>query len=165
MCTLLSGFAFPYSSGIRYSVKFIYVWYRFSSLTISGQPSEFDFRSADLISASVVTMSTAVSSKVSSAELALRQKLVDQRLKEEAKLRDGRSKDAQKVVNKIAATKLSLDTLVSRADLATLPDMVRLKLLHLFQTLQGIHDSCTNIVETSGGDEGDITTLQDTIHT
>jgi hypothetical protein len=165
MCTLLSGFAFPYSSGIRYSVKFIYVWYRFSSLTISGQPSEFDFRSADLISASAVTMSTVVPTKVSPAEMKLQAKVTEQRERELAKMLESRVRDAQKVVNKIAATKLGLATLVSRADLATLPDMVRLKLLHLFQTLQGIHDSCTNIVETSGGDEGDIITLQDTIHT
>ncbi len=123
------------------------------------------FRSADLISASVVSMSTVVLTKVSSAELKLRQKLSEHREKEEAKMRDSRGKEAQKIVNKIAATKMGLDSLVSKADFATLPDLVRSQLLKLFQTLEGIHDSCTNIVQTNGGDEGDMITMQDTIHT
>ena len=162
---MLSGFAFRYPSGIRYSVKFICVWNRFSSLTIYGLPSGFDFRSADLISASVVTMSTVVLTQVSSAELKLRQKITEQREKEEAKMLDFRVKGAQKVVNKIAATKMGLDSLVNKADFGTLPDMVRVQLLHLFQKLEGIHDNCANILETGGSGQGDIITLQDTIHT
>jgi len=162
---LLSGIAFRYPSGIRYSVKFICVWNRLSSLTIYGLPSGFDFRPAELISASVVTMSTVVPTQVSSAELKLRQKLTEQREKEEAKVLESRVKDAQKVVNKIANTKMGLDSLVNKADFATLPDMVRVQLLRLSEKLEGIQDTCTNIVVTGGSGEGDIITMQDTIHT
>jgi len=102
---------------------------------------------------------------VSSAELKLRQKLTEQREKEEAKVLESRVKDAQKVVNKIANTKMGLDSLVNKADFATLPDMVRVQLLRLSENLEGIQDTCTNIVVTGGSGEGDIITMQDTIHT
>jgi DNA replication protein DnaC len=102
---------------------------------------------------------------VSAAELKLRQKLTEQREKEGAKMLDSRVKDAQKVVNKIAANKIGLDSLVNKADFGTLPDMVREQLLRLSQKLENIHDTCTHIVVTGGSGEGDIITLQDTIHT
>ena len=129
-CTLLSGFAVRYSSGIRYSVKCICVGYRFSSLILSGLPSGFNFRSADLLSAYVVSMSTVVPTEVSSAEMKLQQKVTEQREREDAKMLETRAKDAQKIVTKIQATKMGLDNMVSRADFATLPDSVRSQLLH-----------------------------------
>jgi hypothetical protein len=164
-CTLLSGFAVRYSSGIRYSVKCICVGYRFSSLILSGLPSGFNFRSADLLSAYVVIMSTVVPTKVSSAEMKLQQKVTEQREREDAKMLETRAKDAQKIVTKIQATKMGLDNMVSRADFATLPASVRSQLLHLFQKLEGIHECCTIIVQTEGSDEGEILSMQDTIHT
>ena len=164
-CILLSGFAFRYPSGIRYSVKSICVWNRFSLLTISGLPSGFNFRSADLISAFVVTMSTVVPTQVSSAEQKLRLKLSEQRDKEAAKLLDLRVKDASKVLSKLASTKMGLDALVNKQDFSTLPDQVREKLQHLLTKIDSINDQCNTIVETGGIDEGDILTLQDTIHT
>jgi hypothetical protein len=108
-------------------------------------------------------MATVVPTQVSSAELKLRQKLSEQREREDAKLVELRIKEAQKVVNKIAATKMGLDTLVSRAEFGTLPDMVRTQLLQLFTKLEGIHGTCTSIID--GCDDGDIITMQDTIHT
>jgi hypothetical protein len=95
----------------------------------------------------------------------LRQKLSEQREREDAKLVELRIKEAQKVVNKIAATKMGLDTLVARVEFGTLPDMVRTQLLQLFTKLEGIHEICTSIIDTSGSDDGDIITMQDTLHT
>jgi actin-related protein len=108
-------------------------------------------------------MSTVVLTQVSATELKLRQKVTEQREKEAAKGQETRAKEAQKAINKIAATKLSLDCLINKSDFATLPDMVRVQLMRLSERLEAIQDTCTTIV-VSGG-EGDIATLQDTTHT
>jgi ribosome-binding factor A len=141
------------------------VWYRFSSLILSGLPSGINFRSADLISASVVTMSTVVPTKVSAAETKLQQKVTEQRQREAAKLLETRAKDAAKVVTKVQATKLSLDSMCARADFGTLPDSVRAQLLALCAKLESIHELGTNIMQSDGMEEGEMPSMQDTIHT
>jgi hypothetical protein len=104
-----------------------------------------------------------VLAKVSAAELKLKQKLSEQRVKELAKSLDLRTKAAQKIINKIAAMKVGLGVFVNRDDFATLPDMVRVQLVHLSEKLEAIHDECTKIAQ--GSDDGDIITMQDTTHT
>jgi hypothetical protein len=120
---------------------------------------------AQPISASLVTMATVVATKVSAAELKLRQKLADQRVKEEAKQLDTRVKDAQKVINKLAASKIGVEALVNKPEFGTLPDMIQRELQRLFAKLVEINDLCMNIIESNGEEGGDINTLQDTIHT
>jgi DNA replication protein DnaD len=110
-------------------------------------------------------MSTVVLTKVSSAELKLRQKLSEQREKEESKAKESRAKEAQKVITKISGTRMGLEALVNKTDFGTLPEMVRNQLQQLFIKLGGIHDSCTNIVESAGNYEGAMMTMLDTIHT
>jgi hypothetical protein len=103
--------------------------------------------------------------QVSSAELKLRQKVTEQREKEESKARDNRAKEAQKVLTKISGTKLGLEALISKPDFASLPEMVRRQLQQLMERLDGIHESCSNMVETAGSDGGAMLTMMDTIHT
>jgi DNA replication protein DnaC len=110
-------------------------------------------------------MSTVVPSQVSATELKLRQKVTEQREKEAAKGQESRVKEAQKAINKMAATKLSLDCLINKSDFAMLPDMVRVQLMRLSERLEAIQHTCTAIVVSGGSGEGDIATLQDTIHT
>ena len=104
-----------------------------------------------------------VLTKVSAAELKIRQKLSEQREKEESKLQDTRRKEAQKIINKVAGTKMGLEALINKTDFGTLPEMVRSQLEQLYQKLERIHDTCTNI--TAGSDEGAMMTMLDTIHT
>jgi hypothetical protein len=115
--------------------------------------------------ASVVTMATVVPTKVSAAELKLRQKLAEQRVKEEAKQLDTRVKDAHKAIIKLTGTKVGVDALMNKPEFCTLPDMVQKELQRLSSKLVDINDLCTNIIESNGEEEGDIATLQDTIHT
>jgi hypothetical protein len=121
------------------------------------------FRSADLISASVVSMSTVVLTKVSSAELKLQQKLSEQRAKEESKARENHAKEAQKVMNKLSSTRMGLEGSVNKPEFSTLPEMVRNHLEQLLHKVEAIHNTCSNIVAGSG--DGALPTVQDTMHT
>ena len=104
-----------------------------------------------------------VLTKVSAAELKIRQKLSEQQEKEELKAQDTRRKEAQKIINKVAGTKLGLEALIAKPEFSTLPEMVRSQLEQLYERLERIHDTCTHI--TAGSDEGHMMTMLDTIHT
>jgi hypothetical protein len=121
------------------------------------------FRSADLISASVVSMSTVVLTKVSSAELKLQQKLSEQRAKEESKARENHAKEAQKVMNKLSSTRMGLEGLVNKPEFSTLPEMVRNQLEQLHMKMEAINNTCSSIV--AGNGDGALLTVQDTMHT
>ena len=110
-------------------------------------------------------MSTVVPTKVSAAETKLQQKVTEQRQREAAKLLETRAKDAAKVVTKVQATKLSLDNMCARADFGTLPESVRAQLLALCAKLESIHELGTNIMQSEGMEDGELPSMQDTIHT
>ncbi len=81
------------------------------------------------------------------------------------KMLDSRVSDASKAINKMSSTKLALEALVNKQDFGTLPDMVRGRLQELLARLESVNDQCSSIVETGGHDDGDLISLQDTIHT
>jgi hypothetical protein len=101
---------------------------------------------------------------VSAAESKLRQKIIDKTNKDMLKMLDSRVTAASKAINKMSSTKVALEALINKQEFGTLPDMVRVQLQRLLQKLESINEQCNILVETEGH-EGDIITLQDTIHT